>query len=83
MRGRKSDISTPIDGPSRPMTNYGRHSRAIRSAIGNGDTLVVETVSIKGGIPVDRTGLVFSDELRVTERMRKISETVFENQMTT
>ncbi len=47
-----------------------------------GDTLVVETVSIKGGIPVDRTGLVFSDELRVTERMRKISETVFENQMT-
>jgi len=46
------------------------------------DTLVVETVSIKGGIPVDRTGLVFSDELRVTERMRKISETVFENQMT-
>jgi hypothetical protein len=47
-----------------------------------GDTLVVETASIKGGIPVDRTGLVFSDKLRVTERMRKISETVFENQMT-
>jgi hypothetical protein len=47
-----------------------------------GDTLVVETLSIKGGIPVDRTGLVFSDELRVTERMRKISDTVFENQMT-
>ena len=34
-----------------------------------GDTLVVETVGMKGGVPVDRTGLIFSDELRVIERI--------------
>ena len=47
-----------------------------------GDTLVVETVSIKGGVPVDRTGLVFSDAMRVTERIRKTSETTLENEIT-
>jgi hypothetical protein len=47
-----------------------------------GDTLVVETVSIKGGIPVDRTGLVFSDEMRVTERIRKTGESTLVNEIT-
>ena len=36
-----------------------------------GDTLVVQTVSIRGGIPIDRTGAALSDEARVTERIRK------------
>jgi hypothetical protein len=47
-----------------------------------GDTLVIETVSVKGGIPVDRTGLVFSDEMRVTERIRKTGETTLVNEIT-
>jgi hypothetical protein len=47
-----------------------------------GDTLVIETVSIKGGIPVDRTGLIFSDEVRVTERIRKTGPTTLENEIT-
>ena len=47
-----------------------------------GDTLVIETVSVKGGIPVDRTGLVFSDEMRVTERIRKPGETTLVNEIT-
>lgn len=47
-----------------------------------GGTLVVETISIKGGIPVDRTGLVFSDEIRVTERIRKTGETTLVNEIT-
>ena len=36
-----------------------------------GDTLVVETVSLRGGVPIDRTGAALSDEARVTERIRK------------
>ncbi len=36
-----------------------------------GDTLVVETRSIRGGIPIDRTGACLSDEARVMERIRK------------
>ena len=34
-----------------------------------GATLVVSTKGIKAGIPVDRTGLIFSDELHVIERI--------------
>jgi len=37
-----------------------------------GDTLVVETVSIKGGVPIDRTGACLSEEARVLERIRKV-----------
>jgi hypothetical protein len=43
-----------------------------------GDTLVVETVSIKGGVPLDRTGAVLSDEARVVERIRKINDRTIE-----
>lgn len=35
----------------------------------DGDTLVVSTKGMKGGVPVDRTGLIFSDELHVIERI--------------
>ena len=47
-----------------------------------GDTLVVETVSIKGGVPIDRTGLVLSDEARVVERIRKIDARTIVNEIT-
>ena len=47
-----------------------------------GDTLVVETRSIKGGIPIDRTGAALSDSARVTERIRKIDDKTLENQIT-
>lgn len=47
-----------------------------------GDTLVVETRSIKGGIPIDRTGTALSDSARVTERIRKVDDKTLENQIT-
>ncbi|HTI67925.1 MAG TPA: hypothetical protein VL460_10325 [Caulobacteraceae bacterium] len=37
-----------------------------------GDTLVVDTVGLRAGVPVDRTGLVFSDKLHVAERIHKV-----------
>jgi hypothetical protein len=51
-----------------------------------GDTLVFDTVSLKGnsdndGI-IDRTGLVLSDQMHVVTRMRKINDTTMEAQMT-
>jgi hypothetical protein len=39
-----------------------------------GDTLVVDTIGLRGGVPVDRTGLVFSDQLHIKERIRKVGE---------
>jgi hypothetical protein len=51
-----------------------------------GDTLVFETISVKGSgdndAIVDRTGLVLSNESRATTRMRKINDTTIEAQMT-
>lgn len=50
-----------------------------------GDTLVFDTISVKGNrdndIIVDRTGLVLSDASRATTRMRKIDPTTIEAQM--
>jgi hypothetical protein len=47
-----------------------------------GDTLVFETVGLKGSrdgdVIVDRTGLVLSDKSHVTTRMRKINDTTLE-----
>jgi hypothetical protein len=47
-----------------------------------GDTLVFETVGLKGSrdsdVIVDRTGLVLSDKSRVTTRMRKINDMMLE-----
>ncbi len=47
-----------------------------------GDTLVVETRSIKGGVPIDRSGAALSDAARVTERIRKIDDKTLENRIT-
>jgi len=47
-----------------------------------GDKLVVQTVSMKGYIPIDRTGLALSGEASLTERIRKTSETTLEDVMT-
>ena len=47
-----------------------------------GDTLVIDTVAVKGGIPVDRTGMVLSGEVRYVERIRQIDENTLENQIT-
>jgi hypothetical protein len=47
-----------------------------------GDTLVVETRSIKGGVPIDRTGAALSDQARVTERIRKIDDKTLQNEIT-
>ena len=42
-----------------------------------GDTLVIDTVGMKGGVPVDRTGTIFSDELHIIERIyRKGNEII-------
>jgi hypothetical protein len=49
-----------------------------------GDTLVFETVALlgeEGGTIVDRTGLVLSDETRITTRMRKVEDDVIEARM--
>jgi hypothetical protein len=47
-----------------------------------GDTLVVETVSMMGGVPIDRTGAVLSDKARVVERIRKIDERTMTDEIT-
>jgi hypothetical protein len=47
-----------------------------------GDTLVVDTIGLKGGTLVDRTGLTFSDQLHITERIRRISMNQMEDVLT-
>ena len=47
-----------------------------------GDTLVVETKSIRGGIPIDRTGAALSDAASVTERIRKIDAKTLQSDIT-
>jgi hypothetical protein len=47
-----------------------------------GDTLVIETRSIRGGIPIDRTGAALSDFATVHERIRKIDARTLETQIT-
>ena len=46
------------------------------------DTLVIETVSIRGGIPIDRTGAALSDEARLLERIRKIDDHTLQSDVT-
>jgi hypothetical protein len=50
-----------------------------------GDTLVWETIGLKGGRDndshLDRTGLILSDEAKITTRMRKINENTLEAKM--
>jgi hypothetical protein len=47
-----------------------------------GDTLVVETRSIKGGVPIDRTGAAFSDSVRCLERIRKAADNSLQSEIT-
>ena len=47
-----------------------------------GDTLVVETVSLRGGVPIDRTGAALSDEARVVERIRKTDDKTLQSDIT-
>jgi hypothetical protein len=47
-----------------------------------GDTLVIETRSIRGGIPLDRTGACLSDEAGVVERIRKADERTLQSDIT-
>jgi hypothetical protein len=47
-----------------------------------GDTLVVETRSIRGGIPIDRTGAALSDAATVTERIRKVDARTLQSDVT-
>ena len=47
-----------------------------------GDTLVVQTKSIKGGVPIDRSGMVLSDEASVMERIRKIDAKTLQHDIT-
>jgi hypothetical protein len=47
-----------------------------------GDTLVIETRSIRGGIPIDRTGAALSDSATVLERIRKIDARTLVSQIT-
>jgi hypothetical protein len=46
------------------------------------DTLVIDTVAMRGGVPIDRTGLVLSGRHRVTERVRKNASGLLVNEVT-
>jgi hypothetical protein len=47
-----------------------------------GDTLVIETRSIRGGIPINRTGAALSDSTTVHERIRKIDGRTLQSDIT-
>jgi hypothetical protein len=47
-----------------------------------GDTLVIETVNIREDTQLDFSGLPHSDELRITERLRRKDATTLENRIT-
>ncbi len=47
-----------------------------------GDTLAIETRSIRGGIPIDRTGAALSDEAHIFERIRKVDDRTLQSEIT-
>jgi hypothetical protein len=47
-----------------------------------GDMLVIDTVSMRGDTPYDRTGAPHSNKVHLIERMRLIDQNTFENDMT-
>ena len=47
-----------------------------------GDTLVVDTVGMRSGVPVDRTGMTFSPKLHIVERIRRIGMDQMEDVLT-
>jgi hypothetical protein len=46
------------------------------------DTLVIETRSVRGGIPIDRTGACLSDEAQLVERIRKADDHTLQSDIT-
>ncbi|MDE2475318.1 MAG: hypothetical protein KGO48_09755, partial [Alphaproteobacteria bacterium] len=42
----------------------------------------IETVSIRGGIPIDRSGAALSDQAHIFERMRKIDDKTLQTEIT-
>ena len=46
-----------------------------------GDTLVIETRAIKGGVPINRTGAALSDTATVHERIRKIDDRTLQSEV--
>jgi hypothetical protein len=44
-----------------------------------GDTLIVETIGMRDDTPYDRTGAPHSDQVKVTERIRRIDDNTLEN----
>jgi hypothetical protein len=64
--------------PQDPDPTYQGHS------IGHweGDTLVIDTVAIRGDTVFDSTGLGHSDKIHVSERMRLIAPDMLEDQIT-
>jgi hypothetical protein len=64
--------------PAKPPLSYTGHS------IGHweGDTLVVDTVGMRGEPIVDRTGLQLSDQRHIVERIRRIDADTLEDQIT-
>ena len=47
-----------------------------------GETLVIDTVNLKNKVPIDRTGLVLSDQAHIVERWRRIDHDTMENVLT-
>jgi len=47
-----------------------------------GDTLVIETRSVRGGIPIDRTGAALSDAATMVERIRKVDARTLQTDVT-
>ena len=47
-----------------------------------GDTLVVETKSVRNKVVVDRTGLLFSDKMSAVERIRRVDANTMEDIIT-
>jgi hypothetical protein len=64
--------------PADPDPSFNGHS------IGRweGDTLVVETVGLRGDTMLDQTGMPHSDAMVVSERIRLIAPDMLENQVT-
>jgi hypothetical protein len=47
-----------------------------------GETLVIDTVNLKNKVPIDRTGLVLSDQAHIVERIRRIDHDTLEDVLT-
>lgn len=64
--------------PEDPDITYVGHS----TGKWEGDTLVIDTVAMKGDTMLDQTGMKHSDDIRVVERMRLVDAQTLENELT-